>query len=73
MTYTKDGEQITLEMTLDDWEKLLLILGFAIGTVHRQEGSPQFYSFLQFVNELNRTNPRFTQYEIPEEFRAAKP
>lgn len=65
MTYTKDGEKVTIEMTHEDYETLLLMLGAATGAVH-DEGS--FYGFLKFVNELNRTNPRFTQYEIPAEF-----
>jgi hypothetical protein len=67
--YTRNGEKVTIEMTREDFEQLLLILGFAIGAAHRQ-GPEMFYRHLQFVNELNRTNPEFKQYEIPEEFQA---
>lgn len=62
MTYTLQEDRVTLEMDRDDYDHLLLILGFAIGAVHDNNF---FYRWLEFVNDLNRTNPYFTPNQIP--------
>ena len=66
MTYTENGDRITLEMTRDDYEMLLMMAGFAAGASRERA---HFYMWLKFVNRLNETNPNFMQYEIPEAFR----
>jgi hypothetical protein len=65
MTYAQDGERVTLEMTLDDYERLLLMLGYATGAM---QDRITFWHWIAFVNELNRTNPQFETYEIPKEY-----
>jgi hypothetical protein len=67
MTYSEKGERVTLEMTQHDYEMLVMILGFATGKLEPQQ-TATFWLWIQFVNELNRTNPHFSQYEIPEEY-----
>lgn len=69
MTYTQQGDRVTLEMTRDDYERLLIIIGFACGAAMRDRDDVPLYSWLQFTNELNAGNPKFRQYEIPERFR----
>jgi hypothetical protein len=69
MTYTRQGDHVTLEMTRDDFDRLLIMVGCACGNAMRIGGSRQFYSWLEFANELNNGNPDFTPYEIPEEYR----
>jgi hypothetical protein len=59
-------------MSRDDFDRLTLMLGFALGGALRDSDRRQFYAWLAFVNELNATNPDFTPYEIPEEFRSAQ-
>lgn len=73
MTYKRVGEHITLEMRPSDYEKLLCILGLAMGAVRRM-GWPRdtFYRILEFLNELNATNPEYTPYEIPEQYGQGK-
>lgn len=67
MTYEQKGDRVTLEMTRNDYVRLMLMLGFACGGAHRQGNMQMFYSWLRFTNELNNGNPNFTPYEIPAE------
>ena len=62
MTYTQHGDEIVLQMTVEDYQRLLLMLGVAAASA---VNSPTFRVWIEFVNELNRTNPAFTPYEIP--------
>lgn len=71
MTYTQQGERVTLEMTRDDYDRLTLMLGFAVGAVMRTGDMRMFYTWLRFTNELNNGNPNFTPYKIPPEFTEA--
>lgn len=71
MGYRRDGDKVTLEMSLDDWERLLFMAGMAIGDAHRRSDMRAFYAELGVVNRINEGNPNFTPYEIPEEFREA--
>jgi hypothetical protein len=67
VTYTREGDTITLEMSLDDYERLLIMLGTALGVCHNDR--PLFWRWVDFANRLNTGNPGFQPYEIPEEFR----
>lgn len=69
MTYSENGDTITIEMSRDDYELLLLLLGIATGSCSRNPNRDMFWNSVDFVNRLNAANPRFTPYEIPEEFR----
>ena len=62
MTYTQEGERVTLEMTLT------LALGYAAGAAHANPDLTLFWRWIAFANRLNATNPNFTPYEIPPEF-----
>jgi len=73
MKYTEHGDTITLEMSRDDYEGLLLMLGFAAGAASRKGELHTYWRWIDFVNRLNDGNPRFTPYEIPEEFKGARP
>jgi len=65
MTYTLQGERVTLEMTRDQFARLTIMMGFALGQCLRTDDRKMFYRWLQFINDLNATNPNFTPYEIP--------
>jgi hypothetical protein len=69
MTYTEDGDRVTLEMNRADFERLLIMLSYAVGAALRAGARPMFWRWLGWINELNRTNPRFTPFEVPEEFK----
>lgn len=64
MTYTRNGDAVTLEMRIEDYGQLLVMLGFALGGA--MEDVAMLRSFLRFVNELNRTNPSFIPFELPD-------
>jgi hypothetical protein len=68
MTYTENNGRVVLEMTRDDYDQLLVILGYASAASMSHGVSVVFYRVLRFINELNRTNPNFTQYAIPPEY-----
>jgi hypothetical protein len=69
VTYTQQGDKVTLEMTRENFEQLTFILGTALGNVTKQAGTGElFWNWLRFVNELNTGNPNFTPYEIPQEY-----
>lgn len=66
---TEREGRVQLDMPRDDWETLLIMLGYALGAAGHSKDKEQFWRWVAFVNRLNATNPRFTPYEIPEEFR----
>jgi hypothetical protein len=67
MTYEQQGDRVRLEMTREEFSRLILGLGIAAGMAHRDENLSQFYSWLAFANDLNSTNPNWIPYEIPPE------
>lgn len=69
MTYTRDGDKVTIEMTLLDFEQLLMLLGFSLGSISLEQYPANFWNTVKFVNELNSQNPNFDAYFIPEEYR----
>lgn len=73
MTYTQQGDRVTLEMEYQDFAELLLVIGFAAGHAHRDGNVPRFYKWLAFANDMNATNPNWTPYEIPPEYQERKP
>jgi len=56
---------IRLQMTSRDWELLLLMMGYAIGSAMRDSNS-LFQSFIYLTNRLNEQNPNFTPYHTSE-------
>lgn len=69
MTYSEKGDQVVLEMSREDFQRLVLLTGFAAGVASREGDKKTFWGWIDFANRLNATNPRYTPYEIPEEFR----
>ena len=66
MKYTEKGDTIMLEMSRAEYSNLLIAIGIAAGSATDRQ---VFWGWMQFVNELNETNPQFTPYQIPEDFR----
>jgi hypothetical protein len=61
ITFTESESSVTLEMARDDYYTLMLIIGYALGAAKDRESRAWL---LRFLNDLNRTNPNFTAYEI---------
>lgn len=72
MTFTRNADSVTLEMTVADYESLLLLLGYKAGMAHNAQDMVMFWLGIDFVNEMNRTNQNFTPYEIPPEYAAKR-
>lgn len=68
MSVRREGDRMHIEVSLDDWDSILVTLGAALGVVFRDPS--KFYIWLAVINRLNEGNPHFIPYEIPEEFRA---
>jgi hypothetical protein len=65
MKSTFDAAGATVVFTKDDWDELMMLLGFALGSAG---WDPDFLRMsLRFVNAINLGNPAFTPYEVPAE------
>ena len=63
--YTKlPNGNVSLEMMPHEWSELLFILGMALAATSKPGQVNR--TVVDFVNRLNRTNPEFTQYELPD-------
>jgi hypothetical protein len=72
VSYRREGDTVVLTMPVEDFEGLLLMLGYAAGAaVLTRRGD--FWNFMDLANRINDGNPHFTPYEIPAEFRRTKP
>ena len=69
MKYTENGGAITLEMSFDDYQTLLMMLGSAVGSVSQRRDPIRFWRWIDFTNRMNTGNPNFTPYDIPDEYR----
>ena len=59
MSYNEKDGMVTLTMTIQDYEYLLLLLGRAAG------GDLEYlHEHLALVNRLNEGNPHFTPYQL---------
>lgn len=68
MTYTRQGDLVTLEMTREDFQRLMLMGGYAAGAAMRANDQMMFWKWMRFANELNAGNPTFIPYTIPPEY-----
>jgi hypothetical protein len=68
MTYTENGDEVILQMTRADYQRLIWQLGLAGGAILREVGSRSvdFRRHLDFMNRLNSGNSHFTRYELPD-------
>jgi hypothetical protein len=62
------NDEVVITLTGDEYQRLLLLTGYATGAAMKDD--PKLaYSFLDLANRINRDNPRWTPYAIPEEYR----
>lgn len=57
---------MTIELTQDEFDSLLITLGVAVGTFMKQNDWAQVLRLMRLVNAVNRNNPNWTPYEVPE-------
>ncbi|HEX4275797.1 MAG TPA: hypothetical protein VHZ74_10600 [Bryobacteraceae bacterium] len=66
MSWKREGDRVSIEMNFDDWNMLLIVLGFATGAALEGQFPITSGRILGLVNRLNEGNPDFTPYEIAE-------
>lgn len=60
MSYREENDQVILTMSREDYQTLLVVMGYAMGGsfwVERQAA-------LKFLNRLNQGNPHYTPYQV---------
>jgi hypothetical protein len=60
-------DNITFTITGNEYMQLLLMMGYATGAASREEDQPLLRSFLRLANSINKDNPKWIPYEVPEE------
>lgn len=58
---------IALRVTQEEFDELLLVLGYAGGSAAREQNRWMLPMSLRLVNRLNTGNPDFRPYEVPGE------
>jgi hypothetical protein len=61
--------KVTIALTTDEYDRLLILMGFAIGAAYDKDRG-MAYRFLDLANRVNRGKPRWRPYEIPDEFKS---
>ena len=59
------GDDVKINLTRDEFEALLIMMGMAMGTAVKMGNVSMMVSFLKIANAVNRDNPNWHQYEIP--------
>ena len=64
MSYSEKDGQVTLTMSREDYDFLLISLGLATGEFLR--ANDHVDCMLGFMNRLNEGNPNYTPYQVAE-------
>jgi hypothetical protein len=64
------ADDITFTLTFDEFQCLLLSMGFAFGSAMQQNDPRLAYSFLHIANQVNKSNPHWKPYVIPDQFKS---
>jgi hypothetical protein len=64
MGYTRNGDRVTIEMNIEDWQSLVFVLGAAAGAASRNGDTASFLKWLELANRLNAGNPNWLPYEL---------
>ncbi len=58
---------MTIDLSSEEFDMLLLALGYATGAAHKENEKRLMYSFVRLTNAVNRDNPNYIPYQVPEE------
>lgn len=64
MSYREEDGQIVLTMSVDDFERLLIVLGIALSASMNGRGMIGMREILVLSNRLNEGNPHYTPYQV---------
>jgi nicotinamide mononucleotide adenylyltransferase len=62
MAYSEDGDNVVLTMSREDFQMLLIVLGYATGGAIKDHWTPASRMF-ELTNRLNEGNPHYTPYQ----------
>ena len=65
--FKRENGTVTLTMSVDNYDRMMILLGWVAGAARQLEKLPTFWKVIRFCNDLNAGNPQYTPYEIPEE------
>ena len=66
MSYSEENGQVTLTMSREDYQLMLIIFGAACGWMTlARAGNPG--RVLELLNRLNEGNPNYTPYQVGDE------
>jgi hypothetical protein len=61
MSWSIYGSTVCLEMSLEDYNALMIVIGYGLGSAPHKD--PEFFqSFARLLNRLNEGNPNYTPY-----------
>jgi hypothetical protein len=67
VSWKREGANVVLTLTQDQYEMLTLALGIAAGRASRDGDTSAFNCWLILANAVNEGNPGWTPYEVPAE------
>jgi hypothetical protein len=63
MSYHEENGQVVLTMSTEDFQMLLIVLGYATGgAIEENWTSPR--RMFELTNRLNEGNPHYTPYQV---------
>ena len=62
MSYREENGEVTLTMSRDDYDLVLMVLGYATGGAVKDGWIPP-RKLLELTNRLNGGNPRYAPYQ----------
>ena len=65
MGYSEENGQVVLRMSREDYQMLLIVLGYATGGAIKEHWTPPNRMF-ELTNRLNSGNPHYTPYQVEE-------
>ncbi len=75
MSYKRDGDRVTLEMSIDDYDHTVMALGMAAGHAAKEHGAggKHFRHWIRIVNRVCEGSPNFKPYDIGPEVPEPEP
>jgi hypothetical protein len=64
----KDTFYLNLQLTREEFDALILVLGIATGQAFKTGMKKHAYMLLSLANAVNKDNPNWRPYDIPPEF-----
>jgi hypothetical protein len=66
MGYSEKDGQVVLTLSREDWQSLLITIGYAAGAMNSNGDSRSYRECYELLNRLNQGNPNYTPYQVGE-------